>query len=85
MAELYGDAYDVPFELHPERSDDAYVDVLIDATKDDEGYMAPHHKVTGVLIVPDWPVPGPEDYDNAIERALYKGGITKLFHETAPA
>lgn len=85
VAELYGESYDVPFELDDQFKSEAYVDVLVEEAEDDDGYMAPHHKVTGVLTVPDWPELGPDDYDNAIERALYKGGIAKLFSETAPA
>lgn len=86
VAELYGDQYDVPFELSDQPKSEAYVDALVEeAEGDDDGYMAAHHKVTGVLTVPDWPDLAPDDYDNAIERALYKGGIRKLFRETASA
>lgn len=85
VAALY-DGDDPPFMLSPTYRAERYVDFLIEqAEEDEDGYMASDHKITGKLTVPDWPDPGPEEYDNAIERALYKGGIAKLFRKTADA
>lgn len=62
--------------------DESYVDVLIEQADEEEGgYMASDHKVTGVLRVPNWPAP--IDFGSRMERDLYKGGVAKLFHETA--
>jgi hypothetical protein len=84
VAQIYGDGEPgCPFVLAAlsDAKSEAYVDVLVDETQDDEGYMAPNHKITGTLSVPSWPAPG--DFGSHIEQDLYKGGVAKLFRETA--
>jgi hypothetical protein len=87
VAQIYdGGEPGSPFTLDvlSNAKDESYVDVLIEqADEDDDGYMAADHKVTGTLTVPDWPAPA--DFGSKIEQDLYKGGITKLFRETADA
>jgi hypothetical protein len=78
---LYGDSEPrAPFTLDPADAlqDEDFVDKVCALA--DGGYMAAHHKVTGVLTVPDWPEP--KLFDSQVEQDLYKGGIRALFRET---
>lgn len=52
--------------------DEKQLDFLIERTKDETGYMARHHKLSGLLKIPK------KKDAAAIRESLYKGGICAL-------